>query len=357
MSECGGAVAAVPKNCERWLGVGTCKLMPSPCRSLPICMALQESGDVSRMVQFTEALARADNDFDLVQTVRNFTAAKYLARYLAVDRALENWDGPINFRRVDRRWFNHNYFWVSDSRSLADGFMRLACCFVFVYFRFFFFLAFCCSCYPLPLAGGSSSPVLPTRCAALSSLSRAWHSQYESDKSDVIKRQFKIVPWDLDGVLIVDLTRAIVGLRPAWDEPVCAPGVEARPGVCTDCTPFLSTGGLSTQAPPSCFKMVRVFARGLRSEFMEAAFRLVSGPLRHCRIKAKVDRWSAAIAPLMERDSQLGLYPAARAGDYTVNFATQAEDFMVRSALISDNGVCLYWFRCVGLGMRVCAGG
>ena len=61
---------------------------------------------------------------------------------------------------------------------------------------------------------------------------------------------------------------------------------------------------------PSCFKLIRAFARGLRSEFMEAATQLLDGPFALCRLQAKVDRWHDAIAPFMAADAAAGLYPA-----------------------------------------------
>ena len=58
--------------------------------------------------------------------------------------------------------------------------------------------------------------------------------------------------------------------------------------------------------PPSCFKMVRAFARGLRRYYMDAAERLIAGPLQKCRMDAKLDRWTAALKPFMARDTELG---------------------------------------------------
>ena len=60
-----------------------------------------------------------------------------------------------------------------------------------------------------------------------------------------------------------------------------------------------ATYGMSQQVAPACFKAVRVFARGLRAEYMAAAARLLAGPLAPCRLWAKLDRWRDAIAPFM----------------------------------------------------------
>lgn len=55
---------------------------------------------------------------------------------------------------------------------------------------------------------------------------------------------------------------------------------------------------------------VRVFARGLRSEYMSSALLLLSSGFSRCAIWAKLDRWRDSIAPFMARDAAAGLYPA-----------------------------------------------
>ena len=93
---------------------------------------------------------------------------------------------------------------------------------------------------------------------------------------------------------------------PDWDAPVCPPGV--KNAACTTCEPY--KGALnSDQVAPSCFKMYRAFARGLRRYYIDASERLLAGPMQSCRIDAKLERWTAALKPFMERDTQLGLFP------------------------------------------------
>jgi hypothetical protein len=82
---------------------------------------------------------------------------------------------------------------------------------------------------------------------------------------------------------------------PAWDEPV------------ESCTPYNHFG---QSMAPSCFKLIRAFARGLRSQYVAAASELLSGPFSLCRLQAKIDRWRDAIAPFMAADTAAGLYPA-----------------------------------------------
>ena len=54
--------------------------------------------DASAFVDFSNDLNAAVNDYDLVNVVKRWTNAKRWAAQLAVDRLVEHWDGPINFR-------------------------------------------------------------------------------------------------------------------------------------------------------------------------------------------------------------------------------------------------------------------
>ena len=53
---------------------------------------------VQRFVNFSASLAAASTDWELVQVVRRFMKARTVSTYWAVDRAIEHWDGPVNFR-------------------------------------------------------------------------------------------------------------------------------------------------------------------------------------------------------------------------------------------------------------------
>lgn len=84
------------------------------------------------------------------------------------------------------------------------------------------------------------------------------------------------------------------------DQPVCGPTEQAAgvagPG-CTLCTALQFSGKPAKEAPPSCFRLIRAFlGRGLRHHLVAAATDLINGPLRKCKINAKLDRWSAQIA-------------------------------------------------------------
>ena len=80
--------------------------------------------DASAMVMFTEAINAANNDYELAKVVKEFTSAKRWAAQLAVDRAIEFWDGPINFRKADgttnngeSRFWTHNFFIYEEDRK------------------------------------------------------------------------------------------------------------------------------------------------------------------------------------------------------------------------------------------------
>eukprot|EP00928_Gymnodinium_smaydae_P039695 TRINITY_DN27054_c0_g1_i1.p1 TRINITY_DN27054_c0_g1~~TRINITY_DN27054_c0_g1_i1.p1 ORF type:complete len:623 (+),score=68.80 TRINITY_DN27054_c0_g1_i1:62-1930(+) len=246
----------------------------------------EEKAEVSRLIQFGEEMKNVKTDWELVQVVKRFTHAKTLSRYWAVDRAVGNWDGPANFRWDSDAWWNHNYF------------------------------------------------------------------MYEDDNQNMSKREFTIVPWDVDGTWN---GRGFVTPYD-WDTPVCddgsGQGKKSCPGdggiqhphgvevchqlshyrcnngnferlgfcagrvpgegeaECTKCRGFFTASGV--QMPPSCFKMVRVFARGLRSYYMNASQRLLAGPLNLCRVQDKLRRWISQIKDAMASDTSAGLYPHTR---------------------------------------------
>jgi len=209
------------------------------------------------------ALEAAADDYQLATVVREYTAAKHWAAYLAIDRAVEAWDGPTNFRTMDGNaamsW-THNFF------------------------------------------------------------------VYEEDDSDVAKREFHLVPWDMDGAFPFETPPdQPVGARPDYDAPVCGPSEQqagrANGNGCIICRPYTSTGGLSQSRPPSCFLLNRAFfGRGLRGHYIKAATDALSGPLRTCNIKSKLNRWKASIASAVAEDTRAGLWPGTQYTDAGYSF-------------------------------------
>lgn len=110
-----------------------------------------------------------------------------------------------------------------------------------------------------------------------------------------------------------------MGPRPAFDAPVCGPAEQESEDTssgCILCSAYESTYGLSQSFPPSCFKINRAFyGRGLRKQYMTAAAEMLSGPLRLCRINAKLDRWKALIEEYVAEDASQGTYPAIEGQD------------------------------------------
>jgi len=51
------------------------------------------AGTNTRFLEFSAALDAASTDWGLVQVTRQFMKAKMMAKYWAVDRAIEHWDG------------------------------------------------------------------------------------------------------------------------------------------------------------------------------------------------------------------------------------------------------------------------
>jgi spore coat protein H len=70
--------------------------------------------NVDRMVRFAADLAAA-GDAGFRTTIESWMDLDLLARFLAVDRAIENWDGIIAWYCVGGGCFNHNYYWYEDA--------------------------------------------------------------------------------------------------------------------------------------------------------------------------------------------------------------------------------------------------
>ncbi len=73
------------------------------------------------VVAFSEGMVAAygEGPDALIEELGNWTDLDYLQRYLAVDDALNNWDGVTTFYRpLDRSWTaNHNYYWYQEEEA------------------------------------------------------------------------------------------------------------------------------------------------------------------------------------------------------------------------------------------------
>jgi hypothetical protein len=72
-----------------------------------------EAPEVSKMIRFASALASA-TDETIVEVLEEWTDLDALMAYLAVDRAIENWDGIVGFWCIQGGWGNHNYYWYEE---------------------------------------------------------------------------------------------------------------------------------------------------------------------------------------------------------------------------------------------------
>ncbi|MBN2527854.1 MAG: CotH kinase family protein [Deltaproteobacteria bacterium] len=70
----------------------------------------EDNPNVSDFLQFKDAIAKADeSNFESV--MKDWVDLDLLLRYVAVDRALRNWDGIMGFYSADT---SHNFFWYFD---------------------------------------------------------------------------------------------------------------------------------------------------------------------------------------------------------------------------------------------------
>ncbi len=81
-----------------------------------------DSTRVSRMVDFYNAINTSTVE-TFNKNVEPFIDFNYLMRYLAVDRAIKNWDGITGWYDVDNWLGNHNFFFYEEEK--ADGKMWL----------------------------------------------------------------------------------------------------------------------------------------------------------------------------------------------------------------------------------------
>lgn len=209
------------------------------------------------MLDFGAALRAAKDDYELGVVVKQYTATRYWAAYLVIDRILEHWDGPTNFRYFEDSSGSstHNFFMYEDDRSASQREFHIV---------------------PWDLDNVFASP---------------------------------------------DDAAGMIGERGGseagpWDTPICGDGVAEGTDGCIQCQPFASTGGLSQTMHPGCFRLLRAFMRPLRDVYMQAAADALAGPAQSCKLKAKIDRWRSMLAEEMATDADTGLYPTTSNNPY-----------------------------------------
>ena len=124
------------------------------------------------------------------------------------------------------------------------------------------------------------------------------HNYFLYQTSDRTQDRFHIVPWDMDNAMKGDMG---VG---SWDLPVCPTSDDcyhtsngcAHGSVrCASCAFNPSQMGSfgDPHLGPSCWKAIRAYSRALRSLYVDAAERLLEGPLQPCRLQV----WYPTIPP------------------------------------------------------------
>lgn len=258
-------------------------------------------------------MAGVKDDYELVKVVKEYTHVEQMARYIAVDRFIEHWDGPVNFR-------------ADTAGNFTNG------------------------------LGADSEPM-------------GWwpHNffMYEDGDMPREKKQFQLVAWDTDSTFIAqDKINTLLSIWfPRWDHPICDAGEWSNDGFsesgkdadgngnpydpnkkCIGCHAFLGMGGNNKNMPAQCFKLFRAFAHGLRSKYMEAAKELLDGPMDRCRLSAKVKRSQATLKPFLTHDAKMGLYPSITAEDtdpagMMAGFTTTVESFDAEIDDLIDNTI------------------
>ena len=108
------------------------------------------------------------------------------------------------------------------------------------------------------------------------------HNYFLYQTSDRAHDRFHIVPWDMDNAM-----KGSMGVG-RWDQPVCSSNYHDT-GRCARCAfdPTRLGGFGDPHLGPSCWKMIRAYTRALRSLYIDAAERLLEGPLQPCRLQVR----------------------------------------------------------------------
>jgi len=226
------------------------------------------------MLNFGEELYAAKDDYDLVQVLKTYTYVDQWAKFWAVDRAIAHWDGPTTW-------------WVYGEGDEAGAWT-----------------------HNLQL--------------------------YQDDPEVSDEDKFHIIPWDMRMTFMaLDEESVVYSIVEAdgweskmyekgisstqadgyaeWDAPVCD-----DPQGCIQCAETLSQYDWM-QLHPSCTRITRAMARGLRKEFHEGARQLLAGPFQTRRAQMKLDRWHDQIKDYIEKDKEAGVYPGFETGSHPLD--------------------------------------
>ena len=209
--------------------------------------------DASALFTFSQAINAANDDYELAKVVKKWTSVKRWAAQFAVDRAIEHWDGPVNYRKHGGESAGRNCeqceiaapcFSEEIVGACTDGVIEVTGAFAGCSLA-----AACAACYPESSCGTSGvAPALDcvgagaiecSQCSCLltsdcsaeanqfctanlfagkncaqyagcspggrerrSDRGSYWNHNfflYEEDRKNVSKREFDLVPWDVDG--------------------------------------------------------------------------------------------------------------------------------------------------------------
>jgi spore coat protein H len=84
----------------------------------------EESADVGKVVEFARALTEPEDAADRLSVLGNYMDRDALARYMAVDDAVSNWDGVTTFYD-DHGGHNHNFFLYADEPGESPPFVLI----------------------------------------------------------------------------------------------------------------------------------------------------------------------------------------------------------------------------------------
>jgi hypothetical protein len=305
---------------EAWPGTGTVNADTFK-NALRTNNGQGDTPNVQRLVDFSNAMAGATNDYDLAMQTKQYMKAKEAAKYWAVDRAVQHWDGPINFRQAGDSNCEEKDYPIPGIWNEDDD---------------------CCTTAGRARCKNGNTPVWETKSCGqgpgwvayyyrCSDAQTYWNHNfyiYQEDETDANQQEFRMVGWDVDSTWLKssELSYHLGGAKD-WDTPV---------GTCSTCQQCETYGtGSGLQFTAACFQTVRVWARGLRTLYMNAAEELIAGPLQLCRLKAKINRWKAALQSYIAADIEGQRFPATSVC-YQQSFDYDATVTYFRDTVVPD---------------------
>jgi len=208
----------------------------------------EDHPDVSDFLAFSRAVGSSSAE-SFATDMETWVDTTQLLRYMAVDRAIRNWDGLTTFYNL----------------------------------------------YP---TGGP----IPEYLTILESYPNSPHNFYWYH-DDGAEDRFHLIPWDLDNSFWpADPFRS----PQRWGDAHPVPDWNVKPASCAPIQ-LWGSGSLLAATPPGCDKLLSMLASTMWDDFVRIGNELIASQLGYDQLNAKLTAWETQIRPLVEADPQLSV--------------------------------------------------